>query len=226
MEAAARRGSAIRSSIELGALGHLSLLAGDAGRWEEAERYVLEAAEKAAEYELEDYLPSVPASIARDRLSARAGDADARRRSRANCSQASTRRCSLARAADHAGARRGRDGARRRREALGAGSTRPGASRALVCAGAPGAPRASSGGGSAAVSLPEPVSAAEMRVLELLPSYLTLGEIAARLSVSPNTVASHVRSLHRKLGATSRLRHRAAGRRPRPARLAARVAGD
>ena len=52
--------------------------------------------------------------------------------------------------------------------------------------------------------LAEPVSAAEMRVLELLPTYLTLTEIAARLGVSPNTVGSHVRTLHRKLGATSR----------------------
>jgi DNA-binding CsgD family transcriptional regulator len=52
--------------------------------------------------------------------------------------------------------------------------------------------------------LAEPVSTAEMRVLELLPTYLTLTEIAARLTVSPNTVGSHVRSLHRKLGATSR----------------------
>ena len=38
---------------------------------------MLEAAAKAAEYELEDYLPSVPARIARDRLNARAGDDDA-----------------------------------------------------------------------------------------------------------------------------------------------------
>jgi LuxR family maltose regulon positive regulatory protein len=43
-----------------------------------------------------------------------------------------------------------------------------------------------------------------MRVLELLPTYLTLTEIAARLTVSPNTVGTHVRSLHRKLGVASR----------------------
>ena len=50
----------------------------------------------------------------------------------------------------------------------------------------------------------EPVSVAEQRVLELLATYLTVPEIATRLALSPNTVASHVRSLHRKLGATSR----------------------
>jgi LuxR family maltose regulon positive regulatory protein len=50
----------------------------------------------------------------------------------------------------------------------------------------------------------EPVSNAEQRVLELLATYLTVPEIATRLALSPNTVASHVSSLHRKLGATSR----------------------
>ena len=50
----------------------------------------------------------------------------------------------------------------------------------------------------------EPVSVAEQRVLELLATYLTVPEIATRLALSPNTVASHVHSLHRKLGATSR----------------------
>ena len=50
----------------------------------------------------------------------------------------------------------------------------------------------------------EPVSVAEQRVLELLATYLSVPEIATRLALSPNTVASHVRSLHRKLGATSR----------------------
>ena len=41
-------------------------------------------------------------------------------------------------------------------------------------------------------------------MLELLATYLTVPEIATRLALSPNTVASHVSSLHRKLGATSR----------------------
>ena len=200
---AARPGRSIRSSIELGALGHLSLLAGDAGRWDEAERYVLEAAAKAAEYELEDYLPSVPARIARDRLSARAGDSDARadlEELLPGLDPGLTPWLGLqitlvlaevaTECGDVVGARRWLDETGRRLE--------------LWSAPALQARRAELGRRLGRGSLLEPVSAAEMRVLELLPSYLTLGEIAARLSVSPNTVASHVRSLHRKLGATSR----------------------
>jgi DNA-binding CsgD family transcriptional regulator len=38
----------------------------------------------------------------------------------------------------------------------------------------------------------------------LLPTNLTAAEIACRLGVSPNTVGSHIRSLHRKLGARHR----------------------
>lgn len=45
---------------------------------------------------------------------------------------------------------------------------------------------------------------AERRVLELLPSPLTLKAIAARLYVSPNTVTSHAQRLYRRLGVRSR----------------------
>ncbi len=48
------------------------------------------------------------------------------------------------------------------------------------------------------------VSAAEMRVLRLLPTALTLREIGERLYLSLNTVKTHTRSLHRKLGVSSR----------------------
>ncbi len=204
LEAAARRGLAIRSSIEFAALGHLSLLAGDEGRWEDAESYALEAVDKAADYDIEDYLPSVPARIARDRLSARAGDrGDAAADLEELLEGLDPQFCPwlgpqialilaevAADAGDAAGARRWLAEARRwlvrwaapalvrRREKLASRLDR--------------------------TVLAEPVSAAEMRVLELLPTYLTLTEIAARLTVSTNTVGSHVRSLHRKLGATSR----------------------
>ena len=48
------------------------------------------------------------------------------------------------------------------------------------------------------------VSEAEMRVLRLLPTPLTLREIGERLFLSLNTVKTHTRSLHRKLGVSSR----------------------
>jgi LuxR family maltose regulon positive regulatory protein len=50
----------------------------------------------------------------------------------------------------------------------------------------------------------EPLSRAEVRVLELLPSQLSNDEIASRLFLSVNTVKSHIRAIYRKLGTASR----------------------
>jgi LuxR family maltose regulon positive regulatory protein len=50
----------------------------------------------------------------------------------------------------------------------------------------------------------EPLTRAETRVLELLPTQLSGDEIAARLFVSANTVKTHMRTIYRKLGAASR----------------------
>jgi LuxR family maltose regulon positive regulatory protein len=49
-----------------------------------------------------------------------------------------------------------------------------------------------------------PLSERELTVLGLLPSMLSLDEIAADLTVSVNTVKSHVRSIYAKLGVSSR----------------------
>ncbi|WP_220187654.1 helix-turn-helix transcriptional regulator, partial [Pseudonocardia pini] len=48
------------------------------------------------------------------------------------------------------------------------------------------------------------LSSRELTVLALLPSLLSLDEIAAELAVSVNTVKSHVRSIYTKLGVSSR----------------------
>ena len=48
------------------------------------------------------------------------------------------------------------------------------------------------------------LTAAELRVLDLLPTYLTLAEIADELHLSRNTVKSHVAAVYRKLGAATR----------------------
>ena len=45
---------------------------------------------------------------------------------------------------------------------------------------------------------------AEVRVLRLLPTYLTAAEMAERLFVTPNTVRTQIQALYGKLGATSR----------------------
>jgi LuxR family transcriptional regulator, maltose regulon positive regulatory protein len=50
----------------------------------------------------------------------------------------------------------------------------------------------------------EPLSGSELRVLRYLPTNLTTPEIARELSVSSNTVRTHIRHLHAKLGAHSR----------------------
>jgi LuxR family transcriptional regulator, maltose regulon positive regulatory protein len=52
--------------------------------------------------------------------------------------------------------------------------------------------------------LPDPLTAAEIRVLEKLPEGLTYTEIASELYLSLNTVKTHLRHAYMKLGATSR----------------------
>ncbi len=50
----------------------------------------------------------------------------------------------------------------------------------------------------------EPITAREAVVLRYLPTLLTLNDIAQELSVSPNTVKSHLRHIYRKLAVGSR----------------------
>jgi LuxR family maltose regulon positive regulatory protein len=57
---------------------------------------------------------------------------------------------------------------------------------------------------ASAGELLEPPSPAELTVLRLLVSDLTVREIGRTLFLSPNTIRSHTRALYRKLGASSR----------------------
>jgi LuxR family maltose regulon positive regulatory protein len=50
----------------------------------------------------------------------------------------------------------------------------------------------------------DPLSEREQVVLSYLPSWVSSGEIAAELYISLNTLKSHLRSIYRKLGASSR----------------------
>jgi len=50
----------------------------------------------------------------------------------------------------------------------------------------------------------DPITPAERRVLDLLPTQLTAEQLAARLFVSTNTVKTHMRSLYLKLDVTTR----------------------
>jgi len=65
-----------------------------------------------------------------------------------------------------------------------------------VHAGRPDSPRPRGG-------LAEPLTAAEQRILELLPTSTYL-QMADTLKVSRNTVKTHLRSIYQKLGAASR----------------------
>jgi LuxR family transcriptional regulator, maltose regulon positive regulatory protein len=53
-------------------------------------------------------------------------------------------------------------------------------------------------------ALSDPLSETELRVLRYLPTNLTVSEIAGELSVSLNTVKTHMRNLYVKLGAHRR----------------------
>ena len=50
----------------------------------------------------------------------------------------------------------------------------------------------------------DPLTSAERRVLDLLPTQLSAPRIAARLFVSGNTVKTHMSHLYTKLGVTTR----------------------
>ena len=50
----------------------------------------------------------------------------------------------------------------------------------------------------------EPPSPAELSVLQLLDSDMSVREIAEKLCLSPNTVHTHVRRIYSKLGAHTR----------------------
>jgi len=67
---------------------------------------------------------------------------------------------------------------------------------------------------------PEELSAGELRVLRYLPTNLSRPQIATELSVSVNTVSTHIRSIYAKLGADDRS---AAVRRARELRLLSAV---
>jgi LuxR family transcriptional regulator, maltose regulon positive regulatory protein len=63
---------------------------------------------------------------------------------------------------------------------------------------------ASAGPGQPAPGAAEELSPSELRVLRYLPTNLTRAEIAGELSVSLNTVNTHIRRIYAKLGATDR----------------------
>ncbi len=76
----------------------------------------------------------------------------------------------------------------------------------MIAAGADGRPAGTSPGEWSADDprVPPTVTSREGEVLRFLPTLLTTNDIATELSVSPNTVKSHLKNLYRKLGVTNR----------------------
>jgi LuxR family maltose regulon positive regulatory protein len=64
----------------------------------------------------------------------------------------------------------------------------------------------------AAAAVAPALTRAELRVLRLLPTHLSFGEIAERLFVSANTIKTQAHAVYRKLDATSRSTAVARGR--------------
>jgi LuxR family maltose regulon positive regulatory protein len=67
-------------------------------------------------------------------------------------------------------------------------------------------------GGHVRVPSAMALTTAEMRVLQLLPTHLSLGEIGEELHTSRNTVKAHVAAIYRKLQCSARTEAVAKGR--------------
>jgi LuxR family transcriptional regulator, maltose regulon positive regulatory protein len=192
------------NDVDLAALGELSLLAGDAGRWDEAAELAYRASSRAAAHDLGYSTSSTPARLARDRLNAREGDGDGVADMEEIVDRSTWDFCpwlgvragiTLAEALlDRGETQVAQRRLAQARDLLERWAEAPGLTRRIAQLERRLRVRAS----------PDAPSRAELRVLELLPSNLTAAEIAERLGVSPNTVGSHIKALHRKLGATKR----------------------
>ena len=205
LASAAREGAVFNPSSELAAIGYLALIAADNDEWEVAREYEHRARARLAELGFGSHRRTLPMLLARARLMARERD------------------CSLddlyaeiddilARLAPHvwlwilgeitlgevalacgdvAAAERRRAQAQRLLDQYpDAGILAKRAERLRKAA--------------EQLRMTEPLTAAEARVLELLPTHLTEGQIAEELFVSRNTVKTHLRGLYRKLEVSSR----------------------
>jgi LuxR family maltose regulon positive regulatory protein len=205
LELAVREGAAANQAIEIASLGTLSLIAGDRGEWDHAREYAQRAEERLVELGFGSHRRTLPLLLAQARLLARAGDVALAEQADRIAAIADAMvtvpwmtalagvmvgECFLetgdiAEAAAWSGralavARTGADigilEARLQRLRLGLqGRTQS-----------------------------EPISPAELRVLALLPTHLSLAQMAEQLCVSTNTVKTHSKALYRKLGVASR----------------------
>ena len=202
---AAREGYVYNPSAELAALGYLALISVDQTEWEAAQGYEARATARLTELGFGTSRRCLPVLLARAKLLARRPDADVDAAAadvdrllghmvphpwmglltHVVLGEVAVERRDMVAAEAHASAaavllQRYPDAGilRRRAEHLR--------------------------GAVESTRMAEPLTPAERRVLELLPTHLTESQIAEQLFVSHNTVKSHLKSLYRKLGASSR----------------------
>ena len=194
------------------ALAERSLLAISRGAWEAAERHLSQARSLARDANLEDYPPVTILHAAAARIALHQHDrpraiAELTRAQRlrpgltyalpylAVQARIELARCHLA-LADVAAARillHEAEEVLTRHPGLGVFAGQAGNLRAELSSA-----RGSSAPGASALT------AAELRLLPMLPTHLSFPQIGEEMFLSPNTVKSHAVSIYRKLGATSR----------------------
>jgi LuxR family maltose regulon positive regulatory protein len=191
--------------VEMGALGMLTLIAADEGDWRKAREYSDRAAERFGEARLGEFCPSAVVHATRARVLAEEGDAgvlgELARAHHVLEHMVDWPRSTLI-AAVVAG-----EACLRVDRPLDAALWSARAQEELQDWPDDGVLRARVEALRVAVELRrgmEPLSAAEERLVEFLPTQLSFVEIAAHLSLSTNTVKSHVRHIYAKLGVTSR----------------------
>ncbi len=202
---AAREGSTYNPSVELAALGFLALISGEVDDWETAAEYETSATERLRELGFGTNRRCLPMLLARVQVLGRRPEADVA------AAAAEVERLLgqmvphpwmklLAHAVLGEAALAGADRAAAEAHASAAAAQLQRYPDAGVLRGRVERLRAA----IESTRLAEPLTPAERRVLGLLPTHLTESQMAEQLSVSPNTVKTHLKGVYRKLEATSR----------------------
>ena len=205
LQIAVDEGAVFNALTEVAAGGYLSLLASERGRWEEARTHFEKAAARMEEYRLSDFPNTVHVHVAKACLCAHRGDPglwDEIEHVRRVLDHAPPWPWATMLASCILGEiclRRGRldETERWLARAQAAHQSWPDAG-AL-----PQRVEHLRVGLQQRLGI-DPLTSAEARVLELLPTQLTVDEIATRLILSANTVKSHVGAIYRKLAVSSR----------------------
>ena len=205
LQVAAKEGAAGNQVIEIAALGLLSLISGDQGQWEYAQGYARQADERLAELGFGSHRRTLPLLLAQARLLARAGDAALGEWAQKIAAIADDMvpvpwmmvlagvvvgECFL---------EVGELAAAEAWSARGLAVLKTGSDVGILEArlqrlrlGLKGRSRS------------EPVSPAELRVLELLPTHLSLAQWPSGSVCRPIPSRRHSKALYRKLGVSSR----------------------